>query len=132
MPKIVVTSDCTSATATGDTTETNIGSVTLPSNAQNIIGVGVSLGGAGLTTLETPAGIFRVSINNLDVTPAKFPFKTSLFIVTSGCAPQDNSWYPVNWGPAGNSVVTFYVTMDMTNTINPTARGYVLYEKLVA
>ena len=124
----MITSDCTAATASGDTVETTLGTVTLPSNAKRIIGVGVSCGGAGATTLEGVSGMFRISINNIDVTPAKFCFSYGLPI-TSGIVPTEAKIFPVDWSPAGNSVVTFYVTMDMAQTVNNTFRGFVIYEK---
>jgi len=120
---------CGVATATGDTVETSIGAVTLPSNAKRIVAVGVSLNASGLTTLEGASGIFRISINNIDVTPGQFP------ISGPGLNGTDSGWifplrmWNVDWGPAGNSVVSCWVTMDMANTINPTARLVVEYEK---
>lgn len=122
------TCDVTAATASGDTVETSLGTITLPSNAKMILKVGVSAGGAGFTTLENSSGFFRVSINNLDVAPAKFPFSFGGGI-TSGMLQTPIAWYDVNWGGCGNSQVTFYVTMDMAETVNTTFRGCVLYEK---
>jgi hypothetical protein len=126
---MVITCDVTAATATGDTVETTIGTVTLPSTAKRILGIGVSLGGAGYTTLEGISGFFRVEISNLDVTPGKFPLGSSAIPVTSGVAVMENKIYPVDWSPVGNGIVTFKVTMDMTLAINPTARGFVIFEK---
>lgn len=124
----LITCDCTAATATGDTTETSMGTVTLPANAKKIIGVGVSVGGAGTTTLEGVTGIFRVIVNSLDVAPAKFPFGLGIPLA-SGVTPTEPKVWAVDWEPAGNAAVQFLVTMDMTQTINPTARGFVVYEK---
>jgi hypothetical protein len=42
---------------------------------------------------------------------------------------MENKIYPVDWSPVGNGIVTFKVTMDMTLAINPTARGFVIFEK---
>ena len=126
----ILTCDVGTATATGDTTETSLGTITLPSNATRIIGIGVSMGGAGLTTLENPSGTFRVNINNKDVTPGKFPVRGA-FIVTSGAVPSECQVVPVNWDNVQNSAVSFWITMDMANTINPTARAFVYYYKQV-
>ena len=117
------------ATATGDTVETSIGSVTLPSNAKRIVAIGVSLNAAGLTTLEQGSGFFRISINNIDVTPAQFPIQGPGLNGTDSCFTWPLRMWNVDWGPAGNSVVSGWVTMDMANTINPTARLVVEYEK---
>jgi len=118
----------TAATATAGVVETNIGNVTLPSNASRIVGVGVQLSALGLTTLQTMGGIFRVSINNIDVTPAQWPLPGPVCLGTDQNA-KIYAEYPVNWGPAGNSIVTFYVTMDTAQTINPTGRGFVFFDK---
>lgn len=128
MPEIL-TCDVTAATASGDTTETSLGTVTLPANAKRIVGVGVSAaGGAGLTTLEGVTGIFRVSCNSIDVTPAKFPIK-GIQVLTSGVTQIEPTMYAVDWSPAGNCQLTFYITMDMTLTVNNTFRGVVLFTK---
>ena len=124
----LVTCDCTAAVASGDTVETVIGTVTLPANAKAIVGVGVSMNAAGITTLEGSSGIFRVSINSIDVSPAKFPIEGNIALTAFSGNSNLKVW-PVNWGPGSNAQVTFYVTMDMTNTVNPTFRGFVLYEK---
>lgn len=124
----IVTCDVTSATATGDTVETSVGTISLPSTAKRIIGIGISLGSAGTTTLEGVSGIFRVKISNLDVTPGNFPFSYGTGN-GAGWISTKPEIFPVNWANIGNGVVTFYVTMDMTMTVNPTARGFVIFEK---
>lgn len=126
---MVLTCDVTAATATGDTTETTIGTVTLPSTAKRIVGIGVyANGGGGPTTLEPQTGIFRVKINNIDVTPGTFPLDVFI-VLTSGVASLSPRIWAVNWGPSGSSVVEFFVTMDMAMTGALKGRGYVLYEK---
>ena len=132
MPKVVRTCDVGTATASADTTETSIGSVTLPSNAIKIVGVGVSCGGAGATTLEGVSGIFRISINNLSVEPAKFPFSYGLPIASGVVPTKPDIWEVQGWEPAGSSVISGYITMDMTETVNNTFRLFVVYDKLVA
>ena len=119
---------CTAATATAGVVETLIGTVTLPSNASRIVGVAVQLSALGLTTLQTMGGIFRVSCNNIDVTPGQFPLPGPVCLGTDMNA-KIYAEYPVNWGPSGNSILTFYVTMDTAQGINPTGRGFVFYDK---
>jgi len=126
---MVITCDVTAFTATGDTVETSIGSVTLPSNARRILAVGVNIAGDGVTTLENTMGQFRVAINNLDVTPAKFPIAGASPIGTDNAHTIPLHAYPVDWTGIGNGTVTFYVTMQRALTINPVAQGFVIYEK---
>lgn len=126
---MVLTCDVTAATASTDTTEVSLGTVTLPANAKRIVGIGVSAcGGAGLTTLEGTSGIFRVSINSIDVTPGKFPVQ-GVQVVTSGAVNQEPKIWAVDWQPAANAQVTFYFTCDMATTVANTYRGVVFYEK---
>lgn len=125
---MVITCDVTAVVATTDTTEVSLGTITLPSTAKRILGVGVSIDDMGATTLEGNSGIFRVSINNIDVSPAKFPIFGTVTL-TSGAASRENKVWPVDWAPAGNSQITIYVTMDSANTVVVNARGFVLFEK---
>lgn len=126
---MVVTGDLTAATATGDTTETTAGTVTLPSTAKRIIGIYCyAVAGAAITTAEPVTGIFRVTVNSIDVTPGKFALDC-VVVLTSGSAAFSPRIYAVNWGPAANAVVEFLVTMDMAQTGALKARGGVIFEK---
>lgn len=126
---MVLTCDVTAATASGDTTETQIGQIQLPPNAQRILGIGIgSPSGVTMTTLEDMTGFFRVLINSLDVSPAKFPFQGPSIVGTGGTYCPFFIW-PVDWDRISNALVTIYVTMDMAQTANPTYRGFVFYEK---
>ena len=126
---MVLVCDCTDATASGDTTETLLGTITLPANAKRIVGVGVgSPSTATLTTLEAMTGYFRVECSSIDVTPGKFPVTGPNIVGTGGTFAPFKIW-PVDWSPAANAQLTFYITMDMAQTANPTYRGFVLYEK---
>lgn len=123
------TCDCTAATASGDTVETSLGTVTLPANAKRIIGIGIgSPGTATLTTLEAMTGFFRVTCSSIDVAPAKFPFTGPNIVGTGGTFAPFKIW-PVDWQPAANAQLEFFVTMDLAQTANPTYRGFVIYEK---
>ena len=126
---MTTTCDCTDATASGDTTETLLGTIVLPTNATVITGIGIgSPSTATLTTLEAMTGIFRVQIDSIDVSPGKFPFTGPNIVGTGGCACPFMVW-PVRWGPAASASVKIYVTMDMVQSANPTYRGFVQYEK---
>ena len=126
---MVITCDSTAATASGDTVETLLGTITLPSNATRILGVGIgSPSTATLTTLEAMTGYFRVECSSIDVTPGKFPFAGPNIVGTGGCYAPFKIW-GVDWSPAANAVVKIYVTMDMAQTADPTFRGFVIYEK---
>jgi hypothetical protein len=123
------TSEVTAATATTGVVETVAANVTLSSNAKTIVGIGIMLASAGVTTLQSMSGIFRVSINNLDVTPSRWAFQGAAALGTDVSPQLPFKIYDVNWGPAGNSVVSFFVTMDTAQTINPTFRGIVIFDK---
>jgi len=124
-----ITCDVTPLTATGDTVETNIGSVDLPTTASRIIGIGCyAVAGATMTSGEAITGIFRVQINNKDVTPANFPLDC-VNTLTSGSIAFSPRIFPVDWDGVGGGVVTFFVTMDMAQTGGLKARGFVIYEK---
>ena len=128
---MVVTCDCTDATASGDMTETLLGTITLPANATRILGVGVgSPSTATLTTLEAMTGFFRVQISSIDVTPGNFPFAGPNIVGTGGTFAPFKIW-AVDWAPAANAQIKIYVTMDLAQTANPTYRGFVVYEKSV-
>lgn len=126
---MVITCDVTATTATADTVETTIGTITLPSNAKKVIGVGVQLDAAGLTTLDGTGGTFRVTCNNKDVTPSKWPIE-SIVALTSGACSLGLRIFPVDWEDVGNGVLTFYVTMDQALTVHPTAKGFAIYHRL--
>ena len=126
---MVVTCDCTAAVASGDTTETQIGTLTMPTNCKRVLGIGIgSPSTATLTTVENMTGYFRVQNDAIDVTPGKFPFQGPAIVGTGGCYCPFKIW-PVDWTGVASSTFTFYVTMDMAQTANPTYRAFVIYEK---
>lgn len=127
---MVITCDVTAYTAAGDTTETSIGTINMPGDARRVLYVGVSQGGAGLTTAQGTAGMFRVSNNAIDLTPAKFPIDGGNQL-TTGVYQQNFRLWPVNWTSKAlpNSVFTIYVTMDMAITAANGFRGFIVYER---
>lgn len=116
------------STATGDTVKTSIGNLQLSSRARKILGVFVTWGGAGMTTLEGVSGILEVESSNLpNIQPLQIPLNASV-PVTSGVANHEPKIWPVNLACKGQEILTGYVTMDMTQTINPSARWGVAIE----
>jgi len=122
-------SDVTPATVTGDTIETSIGTITLPTTSTILRGVACNIaGGAGLTTLETISGIFRIdspSIPNLS--PNRFLADVTI-VVGSGAVAFSPRIYAMDYRTNGAAVIEFFVTMDLALAINPLARGMVLFE----
>ena len=126
---MVVTCDVGTATAAGDTTETSLGSITLPMNARRVLSIGVNQGGPGITSAEGTAGMFRVSCNNLDITPAKFPIDGGLQLTTGVYQQHIREWV-VDWAKnIPNAKFDFYVTMDEAQTAANTFRAFIKYEK---
>lgn len=126
---MVMTCDVTACTAAGDKTETSIGSITLPSNCTRVYGFGVNQGGPGVTDAEGTAGMFRISINSLDITPSKYPVDGSL-IETTACYQAGLRIWEADWTKnLANATVSFWVTMDETQTAANTFRGFVIFEK---
>jgi len=120
--------DVTAATATGDTTETSIGTITLPTSAKTLVGVSCNaFGGAGFTTLETVSGIFRVDSPSI---PQMSPNRMLLDVVgntASGAFMASPRIYAMDYPTMGAAVITFLVTLDLALTINTTARGMAIF-----
>lgn len=124
----MITCDVTACTAAGDTTETSIGTITLPASARRVIGFGVNQGGPGITSAEGTAGMFRLACNSLDITPSKYPIDGGMQL-TTGVYQQDIRVWPCSFSPVANAQFTFYVTMDEAQTAANTFRGFIIFEK---
>lgn len=120
--------DVTAATATGDTTETSIGTITLPTTSKALVGVAVNaFGGAGFTTLETVSGIFRVDSPSI---PNLAPNRFLLDVVgntASGAFMSSPRIYAMDYPSNGAAVIEYFVTLDLALTINTLARGMALF-----
>lgn len=120
--------DVTPATATGDTVETSIGTITLPTSAKTLVGVSVmAAGGAGFTTLETVSGIFRVDSPSI---PQMSPNRFLLDVVgntASGAFYSSPRIYAMDYPTNGAAVITYLVTLDLALTINTLARGMAIF-----
>lgn len=120
--------DCTDATASGDTTETVVGTITLSSRAKRIVGVWCSMiGGAALTHSEAISGIIRLDSPDFTLAPFKFP-TPQVDSITSGMAAYEPRIIPVSIPCVGSGRVTAYVTNDMALTGAHKTRVGVIYE----
>lgn len=120
--------DCTDATATGDTVETSMGTITLSSKAKRIVGVwATAVGGATLTTGEAASGIFRLDSPDFNVAPFKAPLAV-VDVLTQGSVGYEPRIIPVSIPCSGNGRVTGYITMDQAQTGALKGRIGVIYE----
>lgn len=109
------------ATASADTAKTNVGSITLSSRARRVLSVfAVSVGGAGVTTLENVTGRLEVESSSLPtIQPCQIPF-TPVTVLTSGSAAPPVQTWPLGIECRGQEILTGYATMDMALTVNST------------
>lgn len=116
------------STATGDTTKTSIGTITITSKARRIIGIiAHALGGAGNTTLENLTGILEIESSDLDVAPQQYILDCNSITGTGMAAISPRVW-PADIVCAGKEILTGYITLDLAQTINPSARWGLLTE----
>lgn len=120
--------DCTDATATGDTTETSMGTITLSAKAKRIVGVwATAVGSATLTSGEAATGIFRLDSPDFNVAPFKGPLAV-VDILTSGAFGYEPRIIPVSIPCSGNGRLTCFITMDQAQTGALKGRVGVIYE----
>lgn len=120
--------DCTPATATGDTVETLMGTITLSSKAKRIVGIWAQAIGAGaLTTAEAATGIFRLQSDSVDMSPSKFPLD-QVNMLTGGAVGLPTHIIPVDIPVVGLAQINCYITMDMAQTGTLKGRVGILYE----
>lgn len=119
---------CSDSTATGDTVKTSIGAITLTAKAKRIIGFGAyATGGAGNTTLENVSGILEVESSDLSIAPQVYPLDT-VSITGTGMAALSPRIWPTEIACNGGETLTGFVTLDLAQTINPSARWFVITE----
>jgi len=108
--------------ATADTVETSLGTITLTAKARMVIGVWChAQGGAGNTTLENVTGTFRLQSTDLDLSPIVLPLP--LYVLTgTGAALSDVKVWPIEIPVGGTEGIEALITLDLAQTINPTAR----------
>lgn|SRR5574343_309851 len=115
---------------TGDTVKTKIDDTTLPANAKKITGIAVTaLGGATMTTGETPMGIVDLESNDFpeSLMPLQIP-TAAASILTSGAVALEPRFIPVNIPCKGQEKISSYITMQMAQTGALTARVWYMYE----
>lgn len=128
MYKSVVTSlmaqNATETTETEHTTPTNI-----PQKVSKLIGVGISLKAAGLTTLESISGILRLKSdsNGLPAGDQVFPIPVQN-VVTSGAVALNPYVHPCDIEVVPGATITPAVTLDQALTINPSWRVHFVFQ----
>ena len=103
-------------TATGDTTETSLGTLTVTQKATAIVGVWCyALGGATMTSGEAITGVYRLSSGDFDIAPFSLPLHL-VSIVSNGAVGFNIQVMPVEVGGVSGGVLEVLVTMDMAHT----------------
>lgn len=121
----IMTSD---STASGDTTKTLVDTLTVPMNVKKIVGISIlSLGGAGITTLEDVTGIMTFESDDMDIAPMILPLP-QVAVLTSGVAALNPFIWPVDIPVVGGAKIKGYVTMDMALTVDSKIRFTLIYE----
>jgi len=120
--------DSSEAVASGDTTETSLGTITLSAKAKRIIGVWVyASAAAAMTTAESLSGVLRLDSPDFSIAPFKIPC-AMVNVLTSGAIGYEPRILPVNIPCSGNGRVTGYITKDMAETGAVKARFGLVYE----
>ena len=116
------------ATATGDTTKTSLGTLTVPATARRIIGIwGYASAGAAITTAEGVTGILELESEDLSLQPLQLPLDV-IVVLTSGAAAYSPRVWAVNIPVKGQEKITGYMTMDMAQTGALKGRFGLLYD----
>lgn len=123
---------CTSLMAQNatETTETEHSSPTaVPQKVSKLIGVGISIKCAGLTTLESISGILRLKsdTNAMPAGDQVFPLPTQN-VVTSGAVALNPYVHPCDIEVVPGATITPAVTFDQALTINPSWRVHFVFQ----
>ncbi len=114
-------------TASGDTTKTSLGTLTVPAHMKAITGIIMyASGGAGLTTLENISGILELESDDINLKPLQLPIEI-IVVLTSGVAALKATVWNVNIPVSGKERITGYITMDQALAINPGCRFGLIY-----
>lgn len=117
-------------TATGDTTKTKIGTITLSARARKITGFCCYAAAAAIITSGEPiSGV--VEFESSDFPNGLQPMQLPLDVVdclTSGATSYTPRFFPVQIPCRGQEKVDVYVTMDMAMTGALKARGFIVTE----
>jgi hypothetical protein len=108
--------------AAGDTVKTSLGTITLPANSRQILGVwAYGVGGPGATTLENVTGIVELESPDVNLQPCQIPLE-QVGMLTGGAFTVQSKVWPMNAQVHGTERITGYVTMDMAQTVANTCR----------
>lgn len=119
-------SQVSTKTAHGDTVETLIDTLTVPSDVSKIIGVQIhAVGGAGITTVENVTGKFRLR-NKSTGYEAEF-LLDCIVVLTSGVGAVQPTVHPCDIAVQSNNEIEGYVTMDLAQTVANTCRFRLIY-----
>jgi hypothetical protein len=115
-------------TASGDTTKTLIGTITLAATARRIIGVWCyGIAAAAMTTAETLTGFFELESSDVNIVPLQLPMAL-VSALTSGAVGFNPQIIPVDIAVKGQEKISGYVTKDMAETGSVKARWGIIYE----
>jgi len=104
------------ATATGDTTKTSMGTITVPASARKIVGVwAYGCAAATLTTGEAVSGVLELESPDVALQPFQIPLDI-VQCLTSGTASLKPTVWAVDVPVPGQAKITGYITMDMAQT----------------
>ena len=123
-----VTGALTAQNAT-ETVETGGAAFTVPKGVTKVIGVGITIKSAGLTTLEGISGILRLSSSDMTVGWAGdqiFPLPM-IQALTNGSMALNPYVYPTDIDVQTGGTITPYVTFDLALTINPSWRVQLIF-----
>ena len=105
-----------------ETTATDIATITLPATTTGIEGFWVyANAGAGITNVENRSGIFQLTSEDAGNLVVTVPLELIVGL-TSGAAAFHSKVWPLDFPVAGQWKITGSVTMDLAQTINPSAR----------
>jgi len=97
-----------------ETTETDLGDITIPVTGGTIIGVWGICANATTTAAEGNQGFFRLASNDINIAPARFPVS-----LVSGVADSysfNPMIIPVNIPVAGKATIECYMVLSLAQT----------------
>lgn len=119
-------SQVSAKTAHGDTTETLIDTLTVPSDVSRIVGLQVhAVGGAGITTVENVTGKFR--LRNKSTGLENEFLLDNVVVLTSGVGAWQPSIQPCDIPVKQSEEMEGYITMDLAQTVANTCRFRLIY-----
>lgn len=105
-----------------ETDEKAIGDIKLPAGSQLIESFWVyANAGAGVTTLENRSGIFKITSDDLRSLNITVPLEI-ITVLTEGTVVYQVRLWPLGQPAPGLNTLTGKVTLDLAQTINPSAR----------